>query len=156
MSQNALQGEFEKFDASAFRVGIVVAQFNRDVSEALLASAFEMCAAYQISQTQITVEHVAGCVEIPVVLQALAETGKYDCLVGFGTIIRGDTPHFDYVAKMVSEGILRVMLDNKIPVGFGVLTCENRDQALARVTTGASTMEAAIQSAKTVENIRLS
>ena len=154
MSQNTLRGEFEVFDAKEYRIGIVLALFNSHIGEALFFSAIEMCKKYNIPESNITVHRVAGSVEIPILLQALAETKKYNCLVALGTIIRGETAHFDYVAKIVSEGVLRIMLDYKIPVGFGVLTCENNEQAHARVLSGGGAVETAIQTAKTIALIK--
>ncbi len=155
MTQDATKGEFEVFDAKEYKIGIVVALFNRDIGDALLSSAFEMCKQYGILDSNITVHKVAGSVEIPAVLQALAETKQYNCLVALGTIIKGETPHFDYVAKIVSEGVLRVMLDNKIPIGFGVLTCNNKEQALARVLSGGGALETALQTARTISSIKI-
>jgi 6,7-dimethyl-8-ribityllumazine synthase len=154
MSQNLPKAEFKVFNAESYKVGIVVAVFNPDIGESILASALEKCRLYSIPESNITVHKVAGSVEIPVVLQALAETKSYDCLVALGTIIRGETPHFDYVAKIVSEGVLRVMLDYHIPIGFGVLTCENKDQALARVLSGGGALETALQTRKQISEIK--
>ncbi len=155
MSQGVQQGQFEIFDASSYRVGIVAAQFNQDICDVLLASAISKCEAYGISKENIIIKKVPGSVEIPVILKALAETKRFDCLISIGCIIRGETPHFDYVAKIVSEGVLRVMMDYGIPVGFGVLTCEDKPQALARINTGGGAVEAAIQSANIVKEIQI-
>ena len=152
MTQTIPKKEFELFDASTFKIGIVVGMFNDEITSKLLESAKEMCVRYFIPEENISVYHVAGCVEIPVILNALAEK-KYDCLVALGAIIRGDTPHFDYVAKIVSEGVLRVMLDHTVPVGFGVLTCENIEQTRIRTHTGGAAVEAALQSAKILTTI---
>jgi 6,7-dimethyl-8-ribityllumazine synthase len=149
MTQTIPKKEFEVFNASAYRIGIVVGMFNDEITEKLLESAKEMCVQYSIPEENISVYRVAGCVEIPVILKNLAEK-KYDCLVALGVIIRGDTPHFEYVAKIVSEGVLRVMMDYGIPVGFGILTCENIEQARIRIHTGGGAVEAALQSAKII------
>lgn len=152
MQNENLRPTFQPFDASSYRVGIVVAQFNGTITEALLASAMQKLAEYRVANKNIIVRRVAGCVEIPLILQKLAHGGNTDCLVAFGAIIRGETPHFDYVAKIVSEGILRVMLDHSIPVGFGVLTLENEAQAEGRFGSGAGAVEAALQSAYILKN----
>lgn len=154
MTQDAQKMSFEVFDAHEYKVGIVMALFNKDIGDALLSSALEMCKQYNIPESNVTVYKVAGSVEVPVVLQALAETKQYNCLVALGTIIKGETPHFDYVAKIVSEGVLKVMLDNKIPIGFGVLTCNDKEQALARVLSGGGALETALQTAKTIHSIK--
>lgn len=143
---------FQPFDASSYRVGIVVAQFNGTITEPMLKSAQAKLAEYHVPQENITVLRAAGCIEIPVVLQSLAKSGKVDCLVALGAIVRGDTVHFEYVAKMVSEGILRVMLDHAVPVGFGILTLENEEQAQTRLNSGAGAVEAALQSAYILKN----
>lgn len=143
---------FQPFDASSYRVGIVVAQFNGKVSEALLASAKQKLAEYHVPDENITIHRVAGSIEIPVVLQSLAKSGNVDCLIALGAIIRGDTPHFDYVAKIAADGVLRVMLDHSVPVGFGILTLENEGQAEGRSISGAGAVEAALQSAYILKN----
>ena len=152
--QKVLKAQFKIFDAKKYRVGIVVAQFNRDVTDGLLASAQSKLKEYGVLVNNFSIHAVAGCVEIPVVLKALAEAGTYDCLVALGAIIRGDTAHFEYVCKIVSEGVLRVMIDYTLPVGFGVLTMENKEQALIRFHVGGEAVEAALQTARTVQDIK--
>lgn len=144
----------EAFNAAKYRVGIVAARFNNDITDELLSSALETAKKFQISAKNITVHRVAGSVEIPVILKALAETGKYDALLALGAIIRGETDHYDYVAKIVTEGVLEVMIDDEpMPVGYGVLTCENREQALARVHSGGEALAAALHCAKIIREI---
>ena len=154
MAQNVEKGSFEPFDASNYRVGVVVAQFNRDIGEQLVACALEKAKQYRLADTRVKIFRVTGSIELPVVLQALAKAKEYDGLVALGVIIRGETPHFDYVAKIASEGILRVMLDYGIPIGFGVLTCDTREQALARVHVGADAMTAALHAVKAIKPIQ--
>lgn len=132
-------------NGKALKVGIVVAQFNEDVTLQLLASArFELARAGVLDEN-ITVYQVPGCAEIPFALQKLALTKKYNCLAALGAVIRGETPHFDYVCKMVQEGTLRVSLDEKIPVGFGIITVNTPEQAHARYHLGAEAVSAALQ-----------
>lgn len=155
MSQRKQTGKLKPFDASRYRVGIVVAQFNADITEKLLASALSEAKKFKVPAKNISVYRVAGSVEIPVVLKALSETKKYDALVALGVIIRGETDHYDYVAKIVTEGIIEVMIDDEpMPVGFGILTCENVKQAQARVGSGAGALAAALQTAKTIKGVR--
>jgi 6,7-dimethyl-8-ribityllumazine synthase len=151
--QNAQNKSFELFDASKYKVGVVVAQFNSGITEQLLASALQMLEKYGVAQKNIIVKHVAGSVEIPVVLNAMAKTKKFNCLVALGTVIRGDTSHYDYVCKIVSDGVLRVMLDYTLPVGFGILTTENEAQAQARVGSGGGAVEAALHAAKEINTL---
>ncbi len=141
-------GDFQLFDASRWKIGIVVAQFNREITDKLLQSALTRAEEYKILSENITVVKVAGCIEIPLALQLLADSGDYTALLATGCVIRGETPHFDYVNKFVSEGVLRVTLDNKIPIGFGVLTCDNQAQAKARQHLGAEHLDAALQLAQ--------
>ncbi len=152
MQDDNAKPTFQPFDASSYRVGIVVAQFNGKITEVLLESAQQRLAEYRVPSENVTILRVAGSIEIPVVLQSLAKSGNIDCLVALGTIIRGDTPHFDYVAKIVAEGVLRVMLDQTVPVGFGILTLENKKQAEGRTSSGAGAVEAALQSAYILKN----
>ncbi len=144
----AERAEFEKFDASNYKVGIVVAQFNLDITNKLLDSAMTMLTDYGIPKRELEVFKVAGCVEVPLILQKLAASRSYDCLVALGAVIRGQTPHFDYVCKIVSEGVLEVMLKLEVPIGFGILTTNNHKQALARIDAGAGAVQADLRSAK--------
>jgi 6,7-dimethyl-8-ribityllumazine synthase len=109
------------FDGSAKRVGIVVARFNQAITDALLASAKSYLADCGVPESSIAIISVAGCGEVPFALQKLAKTKQFDCLVALGCVIRGETPHFDYVCKMVQEGVLQVSLDESIPVGFAAV-----------------------------------
>ncbi|MDP3725309.1 MAG: 6,7-dimethyl-8-ribityllumazine synthase [Nanoarchaeota archaeon] len=160
MAQEVQKGQFEIFDASAYRVGIVVAQFNQDITDGLLESALETAEKYGLKREDVSVFRVAGSVEIPVVLRALAEkkpvvsaVEPYDALLALGAVIRGETDHYDYVAKIVSEGVLRVMMDYGIPVGFGVLTCDTKEQAMARAHSGGEALEAALHSLRTLRSL---
>lgn len=152
MQEGVSRGQFKIFNASQWRLAIVVAQFNRDITDALLMQALATAKKYKLSPSRVDVFKVPGSVEIPVVLQALAKTKKYDGLVALGCVIRGETPHFDYVCKIATEGIREVMEDG-MPVGFGILTCENKKQAKARLSAGAAAMEAALQTAKVLKTI---
>lgn len=152
--QNANQNKFTKFDASKYKVGIVVAQFNSDITAELLQSAQKMLASYGVPAKSVQVYDVAGVVEEPLVLQTLAKTKKYDCLIALGAVVKGETRHFDYVCKIVSEGVLRVTLDYSLPIGFGILTVENMEQAKARYDVGGSAAEAALQASKTIKEIK--
>jgi 6,7-dimethyl-8-ribityllumazine synthase len=142
--QMANQGEFRPFDAGDWKIGIVVAQFNAHITDALYGSALSRAAEYKIVPGNITTIRVAGAIEIPLALQSLAEQEGFRALLAIGCVIRGDTPHFDYVCKFVTEGILRVGLDNSTPIGFGVLTCLNEAQATARTHLGGEHLDAAL------------
>lgn len=151
--RDAQQGKFEVFRADRYRIAIVVARFNQAITDALLESALAVLTRYQIKPRDIQICPVAGAAEIPVILNRLAKTGRYDALVALGAIIRGETPHFEYVAKIATEGVLKVMLDNNIPVGLGILTTNNLKQARARLTAGGEAVTAALQNARLIKEM---
>ncbi|MDT3445499.1 MULTISPECIES: 6,7-dimethyl-8-ribityllumazine synthase [unclassified Pseudofrankia] len=115
--------------ASEVRLGIVATRWHSDITDALLDGALRACLDVKLA-VEPTVVRVAGAVELPVVADRLA--AHHDAVVALGVVIRGGTPHFDYVCKFVTEGLLRVTLDNGVPVGFGVLTCDTVEQARDR------------------------
>ncbi|MFB9674276.1 6,7-dimethyl-8-ribityllumazine synthase [Streptosporangium vulgare] len=117
----------EAVEASGLTVGVVAARWHEKITDQLVARAER---AGSDSGAEVTVVRVAGSLEIPVVAQVLAR--KYDAVVALGVVIRGETPHFDYVCDSVTSGLTRVSLDEEVPVGNGVLTCESLDQALDR------------------------
>lgn len=123
-------------DGKKLKVGIVYARWNSDITEKLLESAIETLEKCKINKKNIKVIQVAGAIEIPFALHKLAKSKKYDFLVALGCVIKGDTPHFDYVCKMAQEGTLKVMIEDNIPVGFGVLTVNNIKQAQGRIHVG--------------------
>ncbi len=133
------------FDASRLKVGVVVSRFNGKITEKLLESATLTLHEYRVTEKNIKIASVAGSVEIPLALQKFARTKKYDCLVALGAVIKGETDHYTYVCKMVQEGVLRVMLDYSIPVGFGVLTANTAEQAEARTESGGGAAAAALE-----------
>ena len=114
------------------RIGVVVSRFNRAVTDALLRGTKEAAAEAGIALGDRDVYPVPGAFELPVLAQALAKSGKYDAIVCLGAVIRGETPHFNYVCQHTAAGILRVALDHGLPVAFGVLTTDTLEQAMAR------------------------
>ncbi len=132
-------------DAHGIKVGIVAARFNTEITDGLVSSAMSKLYECKVEEEHITIRRVAGCAEIPYTLQKLALTKKYDCLIALGCIIKGETPHFDYVCKMVQEGVLRVSLDQQIPIGFGIITVHNQSQAEARKNLGSDAAAAALE-----------
>jgi 6,7-dimethyl-8-ribityllumazine synthase len=119
------------------KLGIVVARFNSFISEKLLDGALDALVRSGVNSDDITVARVPGAYEIPLVAQKMAKSGKYDAVIVLGAVIRGATPHFDYVAGEVAKGTAQVMLDAGIPVLFGVLTTETIEQAIERAGTKA-------------------
>lgn len=115
------------------RVAIVVSRFNNEITEALLVGAVERLKELEVNLNEVTVVHVPGAIEIPITAQALARSKKVDVIIALGCVIRGETDHYDYVCLQVSEGCQQVMLQNDIPVIFGVLTTEDEEQAWERV-----------------------
>ena len=119
----------QPFDASELRVAVVAATWHTQVMDGLVAGAERALAAYGITEPEVI--RVPGTFELPVVAAALAKAG-YDAVVALGVVIRGGTPHFDYVCSAATDGLTQVSVDHAMPIGFGVLTCDNEEQALAR------------------------
>ncbi len=137
---------YKNFDGKRLKACIVVARWNNDITNRLLVNALEALKKNKVLPKNIRVVSVAGAIEIPYALHKMALSGKYDFLVALGCVIKGETPHFEYVCKMVQEGVLEVMLeDDGIPVGFGVLTVNNMKQAKARIHVGGEAAIAAIE-----------
>ena len=114
------------------RVAILASRYNELITNRLLEGALACCAEAGLARDAVDVVWVPGAFELPVAAAAAAGTRRYACLVALGAVIRGDTPHFDYVAGECAAGIARVSLDTGVPVVFGVLTTDDLDQALAR------------------------
>ena len=114
------------------KIAITVSRFNRSVTDNLLEGALEACRELDVDVAEEDVFPVPGAFELPLVAQQLARSGRYDGIACLGAVVRGETPHFDYVCDQAAAGILRVALENEMPVAFGVLTTETIAQALAR------------------------
>ena len=114
------------------KIAITVSRFNRSVTDNLLEGALEACRELDVDVAEEDVFPVPGAFELPLVAQQLARSGRYDGIACLGAVVRGETPHFDYVCDQAAAGILRVALENEITVAFGVLTTETIAQALAR------------------------
>lgn len=136
---------YKYLNGKKLKAGIVVARWNDEITEDLLESAMQALKKCKVLENNIKVMRVAGSVEIPFALHKLAKSKKCDFLVALGCVIRGDTPHFDYVCKMAQEGVLEIMLEDEIPVGFGVLTVDNIKQARARKHVGGEAALAALE-----------
>ena len=118
----------EPFDASGLRVAVLAASWHTQVMDGLLAGASRACADFTVTPDVV---RVPGTFELPVVASALAQQ-EYDAVVALGVVIRGGTPHFDYVCNAATDGLTRVAVDHTVAVGFGVLTCDTEQQALDR------------------------
>jgi 6,7-dimethyl-8-ribityllumazine synthase len=121
-----------RIDASELRFGVVVSRFNHLVSVRLLEGCVSELAWRGARSDDVHVAWVPGAFEIPHAARELARSGRYDALVTLGAVIRGGTPHFDYVCRAVTDGVRDVIRDTGVPVAFGVLTTDDADQALAR------------------------
>ncbi len=119
-----------------FRVGIVAAQFNNTYADALLGRTLEGLIEYGLTEETIDVIRVPGSFELPFVAKKLMDSKSYDGIICLGVIIRGDTLHFNLVADNTARGLTMLNTKGKIPVIFGVLACENKDQAQARIELG--------------------
>ena len=121
---------------TGLRVGVVVASFNGFVTSGLLAGATEALAEAGVADDNIRIVHVPGAFEIPLAARAMSAGGAFDAVVCLGAVIRGDTPHFDYVCSSVTDGVRQVMLESGIPMAFGVITTHTVEQAIERSSPG--------------------
>lgn len=143
------------FTSGELRVAIVVARWNEFITKALLDGALDALRRHGVPADHIEVIWCAGAFEIPLVVSKALETGRFDGAVALGAVIRGSTPHFDYVAGTMANGLSRVALDTGKPVGFGVLTVDSIEQAIERSGTKAGNKgaEAALTVLETVSLI---
>ena len=151
----SLEGQLK---ADNLKFGIVVGRFNEFISSKLLSGSIDCLIRHGADNDNITVAWVPGAFEIPLVAKKMAATGKFDAIICLGAVIRGATPHFDYVCAEVSKGIASVSLQYETPVAFGVLTTENIEQAVERAGTkagnkGVDAAMAAIEMADLLKNI---
>jgi 6,7-dimethyl-8-ribityllumazine synthase len=144
-------------DGAGLRVAIVAASWHDVVMDGLIAGSTRAC---QEANVEATLIRVAGSFELPIVAQACAESPRYDAVVCLGVIIRGGTPHFEFVSSAATDGLTRVALDTRTPIGFGVLTCDDDAQALDRAglpgsheDKGAEAAWAAIMTAITLRDL---
>ena len=145
-----------ELNGKGVRVAIAVARFNELVTNQLLAGARDCLARHGVNSDDVDVAWVPGSLELPVVAQHLARSGRYDALICLGAIIRGATSHFDYVAAGTAQGVARVALESGVPVIFGVLTTETIEQALERAGTkqGNKGWDAAMAALETASVVR--
>ena len=121
-----------KISAEGLRFAVIVSRFNDFISSKLVEGAMDALKRHGGNEEQVSLVKVPGSFEIPTVAKRLAETGEYDGIICLGAVIRGATPHFDYVAAEVSKGIATVALETKTPVTFGILTTDSLEQAIER------------------------
>jgi 6,7-dimethyl-8-ribityllumazine synthase len=150
------KGAKPDLSGSDLRMAVVVSRFNEEVSRRLLRGALGALEAHGVNEPDVF--WVPGSLELPVTALALAERGNHDAIVCLGCVIRGETYHFEVVAGQAAAGIMQVQLDTGVPVAFGVLTTEDKEQALARSgpknNKGADAAEAAIEMANLMREIQ--
>jgi len=135
MSQiKVVEGDFV---ASTGRYALLVSRWNSFVVESLKEGALDTLRRHGVAEDQITIYYAPGAFEFPLVAQRIAAKGEYDAIIALGAVIRGGTPHFDYVAGECTKGLAQVSLGANIPLGFGVLTVDNIEQAIERAGTKA-------------------
>ena len=124
-------------EAKKFRFGIIVSRFNSFISDRLLEGTIDTLTRHGADGDQMTVVKVPGAFELPLVAKKMADSEKYDALICLGAVIRGGTPHFEYVSSEMTKGIASVSLQSGIPIAFGVLTTDSVEQAIERAGTKA-------------------
>jgi 6,7-dimethyl-8-ribityllumazine synthase len=129
---NIIEG---KLDGTGLKTAIIVARFNEFITSKLLGGSIDCLKRNNADEKDITVVWVPGAFEIPATAQRLAESNKYDCIICLGAVIKGSTPHFDFVSSEVSKGVAQVGMKTNIPVVFGVITTDNIEQAIERAGT---------------------
>ena len=124
-------------EAAGIRVGIVVSRFNNLFTDKLLDGAIDCLIRHGAKEDQITVAHVPGSFELPYAAQKLVKSGRFDTVICLGALVRGDTPHFDFIAAEASKGVAKLSLESGLPVIYGIITADTLEQAIERSGTKA-------------------
>jgi 6,7-dimethyl-8-ribityllumazine synthase len=143
-------------DGARRGVAIVASRFNGEITNKLLDAALQELDAAGVSRGAITVMPVPGAFELPLAAMALAKTRRYACVVALGCVVRGETPHFDFIASEAASGLQLAALETGVPVAFGVLTVDVVEQAEARVSKGAEAVRTALEMADAFAQLRAS
>jgi 6,7-dimethyl-8-ribityllumazine synthase len=148
-----IEGDFQ---AEGARFGIVVSRFNGFIVESLLGGALDALLRHGVERQDVTVLKVPGSWEVPLAARRLARTGRFDAIVALGAVIRGGTPHFEYVAGECAKGLAQVSMEQDLPIAFGVLTVDTIEQAVERAGTKAGNKgaEAAMSALEMVSALR--
>ncbi|MBV1775965.1 6,7-dimethyl-8-ribityllumazine synthase [Burkholderiaceae bacterium DAT-1] len=156
MPRHAHLSEIEtNLDGKGLRIGIVMSRFNSDVCEGLLVACLDELKRLGVRDEDRLLTTVPGALEVPLVLQTMAATGKFDALIALGAVIRGETYHFELVSNESGAGVTRVTLDSKLPIANAILTTENDDQALVRMQEkGADAARVAVEAARLQEALK--
>ncbi len=147
-----------QLNAQGLKIAIVASRFNDFIVQHLVEGAIDYLTRHGASQDDITVVRVPGAYELPIVCKKLAAFSQYNGIIALGAVIRGSTPHFDYVCAEASKGIAQVSLQSGLPVGFGLLTCDTLEQAIERAgahvgNKGAETAAAVVETIRVMEQI---
>jgi 6,7-dimethyl-8-ribityllumazine synthase len=143
-------------DGTRRGVAIVASRFNGEITNQLLEAALEELDEAGVRREAITVMPVPGAFELPLAAMALAKTRRYACVVALGCVVRGETPHFDFIASEAASGLQLAALETGVPVAFGVLTVDVKEQALARIGKGAEAVRTALEMADAFAQLRAS
>ncbi len=148
-----------KLIGTGLNIAITASRFNELVTSRLIEGAKDTLMRHDVSGNSIDIFWVPGAWELPLITEEVVLTGKYDAVIALGAVIRGDTPHFDYVAAEMSKGLASVGLQHRVPVLFGVLTCDTLEQALIRAGSkagnkGSDCALGAIEMANLLKNVR--
>jgi 6,7-dimethyl-8-ribityllumazine synthase len=141
-------------DGNRRTVGVVVARFNGEITTQLLERALATLEGAGVAPESIVVMPVPGAFELPLAAMALAKTRRYACILALGCVIRGETSHFDFVAGEAASGLQLAAIETGVPIAFGLLTCENREQALARIDRAADSARTALEMADLFARLR--
>lgn len=149
MSVKTIEGQL---DAKGLKVALVAARFNDFIVDRLISGAMDYLLRHGGSEENLTLVRLPGAFELPLAALKLARSGKYDGIVVLGAVIRGATPHFDYVCSECAKGVAHATMDTGVPMGFGILTCDSLDQAIERAGSkgGNKGVEAAAAMLETV------
>ena len=145
-----------KFDGKGIKIGIVAGRFNEFITSKLVGGALDVLNRNEVNEDDISIAWVPGAFEIPLIKKKMIDTGKYNAIITLGAVIKGSTPHFDYVCSEVSKGVAQLSLQSDIPVIFGVLTTNNIEEAIERAGTKAGNKgsEAAFSAIEMINLIR--
>lgn len=148
-----------KLQAQGLKFGIIVSRFNEFITSRLLEGALDALLRHGAKENDIEIVKVPGSFEIPLIAKKLAQSGKFNAIICLGTLIRGATPHFDYIAAEVSKGISMVSLETGLPISFGIITADTIEQAIERAGSksgnkGWDAAMAAIEMAKVTEELK--
>lgn len=145
-------------NGAGLRIGIVVSRWNTDITEKMLEGALDALARSGVDDDSIEIARVPGAWEIPVIASRLARSGRFDAVVAIGCLIKGETPHFEYLSSEVTRGLGQIALDTGLPVTYGVVTVLNLDQAIERAgandgNKGAEAAIAAVEMANLIKSL---